>query len=68
MDEKYCSFRFKSGPRKNMICNSRINIKCINNKGKFRCYHHISKTIYESEKRKQIDPNKICIGLRKYGK
>jgi hypothetical protein len=64
MDKKYCEHQYKDGS----ICNNKINIKCDVNKGKFRCYDHISKTVYESEKRKKIDPNRICIGYRKYGK
>lgn len=63
MDKQRCDYIYKDGK----ICNAKIHIKCDINKGKFRCYDHVSKTVYTSEKRRNIDPNKICNGLREYG-
>lgn len=68
MHYKYCDYIYKNGPMRGMICGSRVDIKCDINKGKSKCYHHISKTIYNSEKRDNVDINRKCIGLTKYGK
>lgn len=67
ISEKYCMYKFKSGPKRGMMCNSRIDIDCNDKNGKWRCYHHVSKTIYSSKKRDSIDQDRKCIGYTTYG-
>lgn len=67
ISEKYCMYKFKSGAKRGMICNSRIDIDCNDKNGKWRCYHHVSKTIYNSKKRNSIDQDRKCAGYTTYG-
>lgn len=67
MNSKYCEHVYKKGIMKNMICNKRIDIICDNNDGKYKCHKHISKVIYHSDKRKNMNKEKFCTGIRKYG-
>lgn len=64
MDYNYCTHINKKGE----ICNRRIDIKVENLNGKWKCYQHISKTIYKSKKRESLDIKDFCIGSTKYGK
>lgn len=63
LDKQRCDYIYKDGT----ICNTKIHIKYDKKKYGWRCYDHISKTLYNA-KRKEINPEKICIGERKYGK
>lgn len=66
MNIGYCDYEYKRGPMKGMICNKRIYINCDEKNGKYRCYDHISKTIYKSNRR-ELNKDKLCIEFRKYG-
>lgn len=68
MHGEYCTYRYKKGPMSGMICGSKIHIICEKDNGKWRCYDHISKTLYSSKKRENIDPIKLCLGKTKYNK
>lgn len=65
MNSGYCMHINKKGE----ICNRRIDINCNEKEkySKWKCYHHISKTIYSSKKRDSVDNSKKCIGTTKYG-
>lgn len=68
MHPRYCMHKYKKGIKEGMICGKRIDIVCTDNKGKYRCYKHVSKTIYSSDKRKDVNIDDLCIGKTKYGK
>lgn len=63
LDKNRCDYIGKNG----RICNSKIHIKYEKRKHGWRCYEHISKTIYNSN-RQEKNPDRICIGQRKYGR
>lgn len=67
MHPKYCMHKYKKGIYEGMVCGKRIDIKCDDKNGKYKCYKHISKTLYMSEKKKDLDHNVLCIGKTKYG-
>ena len=65
MHGKYCTYIYKKGTMSGMICGSKIHIICEKDNGKWRCYDHISKTLYSYKKRENIDPIKLCLGKTK---
>lgn len=49
MHGRYCTYRYKN----DKICNSKIHIQCCDDKGKWKCYDHVSKVVYKSEKKRK---------------
>lgn len=50
---RYCEHKYKKGVMAGMFCGKKIDIICKDNKGKYKCYKHVSKTVYNSNKRKK---------------
>jgi hypothetical protein len=61
MDSRVCDFKITSGKNEGLLCGKRIDIKCTNNNGKYRCFDHISKKDYKPKINTKKNKENLCI-------
>lgn len=72
LDLKHCDHVYKNGSKKGTFCNRSIDISYEKHRtkdnGSYKCYKHVSKTVYKSTKRKDISRDLFCISLNNKNK
>jgi hypothetical protein len=72
MNLKHCDHLYKSGTKVGTYCNKLIDISYDIHKtkdnGSYKCFKHVSKSVYKSTKRDIVDENKFCIDINNRNK
>lgn len=72
MNLKHCDHMYKSGKKIKTFCNKIIDITYEKHRtkdnGSYKCYKHVSKTIYRSIKRDALDKSRFCIDINNRNK
>jgi hypothetical protein len=62
MDKRVCDFEIKSGKHIGLLCGKRVDIKCNDRNGYYRCSSHVSSKYYKPKINKnKIDKDNLCI-------